>query len=680
MALVFPLAALARLFAGLAWSHFLEFPLRCDQPVVAELFAKGDDGLDPTLAMALAEPSRDFQPVRFRLPEAEVSAFLLCLEGVDARRPVTVRPPAVRCAADAFLGFSPPGRIIDLANITPDPEDARPIPAGDGGWQLAVSPKPGGPPRYVIDLGDRPLTPAFDAPAFCRGFGVAGAAYAGCLALLWTFRRRVARWLAGSGWADPLCRKPGHGGAVPRWERLAVAGMLLLAAIVQINAVLHGGVMGQDWRNNYSLSHRLVNDPAAALSYSNTNPAGYYLIASLLMRVGGDQWAEQLIGVCNLLVNTVALWLLHRIAFRLIDRPAWRVGAMTLAIFLPVRMIHSVVLAGDALSLAPMLVLTLMLMRLAEKPSLAAALTAGAALLAGVLIKFTAMSGLVAATLVLAQGYRRGTFSARRAVGLGLIVVAPSALLALAQISQHKEFHSMVLKNPRPLPGEMPVAALVRLQARDAAVFAAPSYDAPAHLPAEFRARHGDLRHELLIPGHYNYPALLHLGIFTDLMNIFQANPAHTLDRWAREPIEMDFGERTPGAQRLMAVAVKSAAPVTLAVATAIALLGVAFGGRGLLAPGRSRADVEAAWLVAVGWFANIVLFLPFVGSAYLLGFWLPRLILPSLMLFLLLTFYVLDRTIRGPAGPVVARWALAAAGLQSALHVAFLWSREALY
>ena len=88
---------------------------------------------------------------------------------------------------------------------------------------------------------------------------------------------------------------------------------------------------------------------------------------------------------------------------------------------------------------------------------------------------------------------------------------------------------------------------------------------------------------------------------------------------------------------------------------------------------------MEAALLVGLGWFANIVGFLPFVGTAYLLGFWLPRLILPALLLFLLLTFFLLDRTMQGALGRSAAWVALVAVTAQSALQVAFLWSGAAL-
>ena len=90
---------------------------------------------------------------------------------------------------------------------------------------------------------------------------------------------------------------------------------------------------------------------------------------------------------------------------------------------------------------------------------------------------------------------------------------------------------------------------------------------------------------------------MLHWSIFTDPLDIFQ--PRQTGGT---------FGERGAGSQRLMTLAVRTAVPVTLACIAAMAWLTVTAGVGGLLSPGRVRADVEAVWLLGMGWFGNIAL------------------------------------------------------------------------
>src|SRR3954471_19012853 len=55
------------------------------------------------------------------------------------------------------------------------------------------------------------------------------------------------------------------------------------------------------------------------------------------------------------------------------------------------------------------------------------------------------------------------------------------------------------------------------------------------------------------------------------------------------------------------------------------------------------EAVLTAIAIAGFGWLANIVVFLPKV-DAYAAGFWLPRLYLPALLAFALLSFVAFDR------------------------------------
>jgi hypothetical protein len=71
--------------------------------------------------------------------------------------------------------------------------------------------------------------------------------------------------------------------------------------------------------------------------------------------------------------------------------------------------------------------------------------------------------------------------------------------------------------------------------------------------------------------------------------------------------------------------------------------------------------------------FANIVVFLPFVRYAYHFGYWQARLVMPALLGFCLLGFVLLDERLRsGRARATLLTYTV----VQAALHASFLWVR----
>jgi hypothetical protein len=80
--------------------------------------------------------------------------------------------------------------------------------------------------------------------------------------------------------------------------------------------------------------------------------------------------------------------------------------------------------------------------------------------------------------------------------------------------------------------------------------------------------------------------------------------------------------------------------------------------------------------LLGLAFYLSIVVVMPFVPGAYTLGYWLPRLVAPSLLVFLACIFIALDRL-----PPPVKRWlgwpCLALVVFQSLVHISFLWPRR---
>ena len=452
----------------------------------------------------------------------------------------------------------------------------------------------------------------------------------------------------------------------PRLEKRAVVAVIVLSALVQFNAVLHDGAMGQDYPALFKVSVLLAAHPGALGSLGAQDPPLFFYVNAFFVWLTGNIHAEAVCGLFNLGINLGALWAFYRLEQRFIAGGVWRVTLFTLVAFLPLRLIHAVVLSSDALTLWPFFALAGVAAALTDPEATAPrrrrlALAAGGLLTLGVLTKYTFMSALLAVLLVVLQMARRRLVGWREAARLwALALVAPLAVV-MAQQSLHPDFSRAMAISWHP-SGIMTWRDVLWVHARDGRIFAAPPYDQPIHVSPGHPDNPG-LPYELLQPHAYSYLALTHLDIFTDPLNIFQYDPTDSY-----------FGARTPRNKHLMAAAVKSAVPVTLLCLGAVALVGVLAVVTGLLNPARSRPDLEAVGLLAFGWFSNIVVFLPFVTMPYRAGFWTARLTMPGLLLFLLLTVYVLERLLPGRAGRVFSWTALVYVAGQSALQVSFLW------
>ena len=83
--------------------------------------------------------------------------------------------------------------------------------------------------------------------------------------------------------------------------------------------------------------------------------------------------------------------------------------------------------------------------------------------------------------------------------------------------------------------------------------------------------------------------------------------------------------------------------------------------------------------LCGLGWFLNIVVFLPFTPT-YVGGYWLPRLILPAILTFIVLSATELDRPSSWACGTMVLGRLRAgdAAVSDTALVFVAAWSRSA--
>jgi hypothetical protein len=212
---------------------------------------------------------------------------------------------------------------------------------------------------------------------------------------------------------------------------------------------------------------------------------------------------------------------------------------------------------------------------------------------------------------------------------------------------------------------------------RDFAILGAPEYGKPmihqgTHINANRQGQYdaqGRPGYDLLVDNRYSYPALLHLAIFTDIMNIADDGLAAG---WG-------VGQRSPWNQSLQRASVINGLWLSLSVW----IFNIAYlftNGRLLLHYLRARGATDlpretrffiAAWIPAASWYLLVVGTLPFISAdVYYYGYWMPRLIAPALLIFGVVGLWGLERLSAFWSVLNLVKWFLA---LQIAVQAALL-------
>jgi hypothetical protein len=448
---------------------------------------------------------------------------------------------------------------------------------------------------------------------------------------------------------------------IARSERALMFVILAATMILQLNGILHRGFMGQDWAYHAANAAQALEKPSPRwIVYVGTNPPGLYWLSALVRYATGTTAYIAATSVVLVVLNLVALWGWARLANQAIGQPSLRVAALVTLAFLPFRVIHSTVFAADAMAVLPFTLVPWLfykLFRTAEPRRQCNLIVALSIMLVmGIASKYT-MASAVPVALGLLLLLQRKLPSRNLLVGALVLVVVVPALFAFQQHHVYSQDPSRVGKQE--WVHDMDWRSLLMFRRADVDVLRAPPY-------AEQISLHGDQAYNLLVSNRHSYPALLHLSMFSDPMNIYQSDPS-----------DSDFGARDGLHQELMTVAVNSAIPlsVLMLVATGVYLFRMPSYLRGLRASPAGRPLLTMVVLCFSGaFFANIAVFLPFVRYAYYAGYWQARLVMPALLGFFFLGFVFLDERLRSRA---VSRAAvLVYAGAQAALHVSFLWVR----
>ncbi|MGA3007303.1 MAG: hypothetical protein ABSE59_05365 [Opitutaceae bacterium] len=451
------------------------------------------------------------------------------------------------------------------------------------------------------------------------------------------------------------------------WERWGVILILTIYGILQLNNIHHRVFVGQDFGSHQDDTEHLLANPSQWFTKNFTNRPLLYWIGGMCSKIGGQEFAYPCAALVLTMLSLAAFGFVHASSRRFIQSPWFRLAALALIAFLPVTIITAVVYAADSVALLPFALACWALGRALDcekaKPRMVFAVAAGVAIMVGQLGKFT--FSFIPAGVALAVGLccltRRLSFRPALAVvgvaGLwpltagmatDLAARAATAQTKVANPAMAEDFHFNWHGT-----GEMTWRSLFLFGRSDGRILEAPTY-------WDFEYIDGKPRRALLVANNFSYPSLLHLAVFTDVLN-FAAGGWNE----ARTP-------RPERQQMFSKIAVRTGLAVSILGAAAVICFFFQIARTG---EGRER-DLPAGLLVwgclGGSWFLPLVLALPFVNHVYDQGFWLPRLVLPAVWSWVLVLFYFLDRLFG--KWTTAARWAVVMVGLQCAVQVASLW------
>lgn len=454
----------------------------------------------------------------------------------------------------------------------------------------------------------------------------------------------------------------------PKWlDNRAELGCVIVALgvylLFQIHALAFHGYQGQDWTTHIQWIAQAAEHPWEFFTHyeeGRTNPPLYHLLAATVKRLVASPNEMSAIGLMNVVFGFIGSCCVYGIIRRLIASSLLRIAAMVFILFLPFAMIHAEVVASDALATPLFLVLLWLVVRFpvdgSNKAFLLTTVSIALLLVAGLYVKFTFGSFVVAAGVWIAMLWRARLIDNRRlAIMLSVIVAVP----ALVGYREAVRFRSQAkdpwgIQSPslnRLRGGWMNVRSMVWFRPADTDVLYAPAYN---------RMVEGE--YDLLRNNKHSLPALLHLATFTDILNIYQYDPE-----------DQYFGRRTSRNHDRMKVAVRSGIAASLLAVIGVLVLGVVSVRNVVRRRNVKDLPVFTVLLCCSAWFANIVAAFPFIAAVYLGGYWTPRLIAPALIGFFIVGFVLVDKLPWKKLHIAVLVYVLA----QSAIHASFLWPSE---
>jgi hypothetical protein len=435
-------------------------------------------------------------------------------------------------------------------------------------------------------------------------------------------------------------------------EHIAPIAIIFCYLLLAFHIVLKGGYAAQDFGTHVGLTFNILSgvrpwNLASSLSeIPLTNPPLLYLIGAALTKLLGDPEggaaSAGLLTVCN----AGSLYVLWRLV-RPVLSDTWSLWLLAFLATLPAYVITSLAYAPDALTILPFLAYCALNMKLLQAPIPSKKTLAASCLvqIVGGLSKFTFIAlGPVSLFVAWLLATRSLAGRGRKLGIVFLVFVVPFAANSTV-FKWYSGSSPHFITFPR-LAHRITLRSFLPYS-RDIDIFRAPGYFDPilengTQIPVDRFGNRDDshpdhLGYRILVDNRYSYPALLHLGLYTDIMNVagrFQS-PAN-----ARSAQNQFFQEAGVILGVIFSLAVLIANPCFVFVAASGLIKAFR---HGIRIP-NAGLFLIAAWLPAACWYLLIVGLFPFVANdVYWGGYWLPRLVIAPLVVFGVIGFWGLE-------------------------------------
>lgn len=436
-----------------------------------------------------------------------------------------------------------------------------------------------------------------------------------------------------------------------------------LYAAFQLHAIKFRGYMGQDF-----ITHRLWIARAAdhpwkfftTYDQGRTDPPLYYILAGILKRIVGVPGYLPAVALMNVIFGLAGGLCFYGLLCLFVDSAVIRIAGLIFILFLPVAMIHAEVTGPDALAVPLFLALLYIVAKLNSKAAFGRSrglvLCCSFILIAALLVKFTFGSFVVGTVFWLGLSWWTRLLSGRQLAVVAAVITLVPGLIGSYELHSYRTQQTFRLG----LVSRGSVAGVMRAEMNPRSmIFLRPADIDVLHAPAYNWVHDGMF--EVLASNKHSLPALVHLAIFTDLLNIYQF-----------DPYDDYFSRRTMRNQHLMELAVNGGVVFSILAAFAVILVLRRATVMTVFRRKPNEVTMLSLLIFGAGWLLNILIFLPLAPAAYVGGYWHPRLILPAVLVVFLAGFVWLDRATGRShrASTVILVLVLA----QSVVHAGFLW------
>jgi len=451
--------------------------------------------------------------------------------------------------------------------------------------------------------------------------------------------------------------------------------IILLYFALQTNALFYGHYAGQDFQRHKLQMEESADDPISALTHSarveNHGVATlYHFIGGRLLNLIGKCFYLKYLAFIQIILNIFALLLFYKLMQRIIYSQIIRMNCFCLITFLPAFVIPSLVIAADAMTNFLFIVIVWHLIWLKERSETLMSfipIMMGLALLLffAFNIKFNLGSCIGAVFLLLTLFYLYKTFNFKRYVlAVVVIVMIPMSIIFL-QYNWYIKKQMPILNESRTNMTHMTLRSLIFFRKTDQALLNARYFHEYRYIK-----EYGYPFQPMLRTNYFSYPGLLHVALFTDIMNIYQPNVSPQLT--GRDHYYHQI--RSAPNQKKMSLAVKTGVPFFLGLILVVPYLVLSEMFRMVFRKKSFEYPLVVLMLLSGTYYLATVINLPFISQSYSMGYWLPRLVMPALISFFILLFVGLDKWLLKQS--LFYKILLTAIVVfQSYLHFSFLWT-----